>query len=1593
MSKTIGTVVSSEYILTSGGNPLSLTTAGGVETNGGTAIYGGSSQAWTITNAGIVSGGLAAGSLGIDLRAGGTIGNTGRISGYQYAIRIRGSSGTVTNAGSITGETDAVVLFAGGSVSNAAAGVIVGTFNAGVYVSGGAATVTNAGTISGSAFGDAVQIVGGFTDQVIVDPGAVFSGKVDGGNTIGATAVSTLELAAGSSTGTLNGLGTQFIDFAAISVAADAAWTLTGTVESGVSLTNDGTLLSTITLGSGGLLNNHGTIIGSKRFTVVDYGGRGTVLNEGLLAGLSAVDLVHGGLVENSASGTIVNVAMSEAGTVSNAGQIDYGVVLFDGGLVTNQAGGQISGDYANSIVSVKNSLGGVYITGAYGTVVNAGKITASAESAGGIVLAAGGLVINETGGTISAFQGVKIAGAAGTLVNAGTIIGQDGDAVRFGTGSANRLVVDPGAVFSGTVDGGNTIGATAVSTLELASGASAGTLSNLGTFVDFAAITIDADAAWTLTGAATLGSGVSLTNDGTLFGSITLGLDGLLSNNGTVVGSGTAAVYGPVSGPATVVNAGSIYGSGLARQDGVYLTDGGLVINHLGGTVSGYEGVSIAGAAGTVINGGRISGGVYLSEGGVINNQTAGATGTVINEGDIFGGVYLSEGGVVTNQTGGDINYSFWGIFTRDFPVTVENAGLIGGSFPGSGGAGVYLSDGGTVINQFGGWIFGRAGTGIVLSKGGLVVNEAGGTISAYQGVEIAGAAGTLVNAGTIIGETQDAVRFGTGNANRVVVDPGAVFSGTVDGGNTIGATAVSTLELASGTSAGTLDGIGTQFVDFGAVTVDANAAWTLTGMNTVANGVSLTVAGTLTNTGTVAGAITVGPGGVLNNLGTITAGASGQAVVYGAANGSAAVVNAGQIGGAENGVFLRDGGLVSNTSGGTISGTQIGIAVTGVSGTVANAGGISSRTGIFLVAGGLVVNEAGGTISAYQGVEISGATGTLVNAGTIIGDTQDAVRFGTGNANRVVVDPGAVFSGTVDGGNTIGATAVSTLELASGTSAGTLSGFTQFTNFAHITIDSAATWTLNAASSLASGITLSNAGTLVLAAAALTDPGTLVNNGQIVIDPSTLSVGGLGGTGTTTIEAGSTLIVTGSVSAGETILFAGDSGALVLTPSGGTFSGLIDGFVTGDTITLDGDKDTTAINVVNGHTLAVTGTSPGTIDLALGPTENLSGATFNAPVVGNNTVITANDLACFAEGTRIATPDGPVPVEALRAGDLVLTASGAARPVRWIGWRRLDPRRHIRPWRAQPIRVLAGAIAPDVPRRDVLLSPDHALLLDGMLIQVRQLLNGVTIRQDDVAAITYYHVELDSHDVLLAEGMQVESYLDTGNRSMFENAGTALVLHPFEHNDQALRAAGSCLPFVDDPEAVEPIWTRIATTAEKRGYRLPTAPETSTDPALHLMADGRRIAPMIQQRDRFIFVLPATCGDVRMCSRHVMANLLKPWAPDDRRLGVMVRRITLQQDAQVLPVALDDPVLERGWWPVERQGQAIWRWTDGDAILPLPDGDMYILDITIGDLLAYPTEREKGPCSPLSLRVRPDDGGSGASSHPNRAQGGSAR
>ena len=310
---------------------------------------------------------------------------------------------------------------------------------------------------------------------------------------------------------------------------------------------------------------------------------------------------------------------------------------------------------------------------------------------------------------------------------------------------------------------------------------------------------------------------------------------------------------------------------------------------------------------------------------------------------------------------------------------------------------------------------------------------------------------------------------------------------------------------------------------------------------------------------------------------------------------------------------------------------------------------------------------------------------------------------------------------------------------------------------------------------------------------------------------------------------------------------------------------------------------------------------------------------------------------VACFRAGTLIAAVDGDVPVEQLKVGDRVRATFAGDALVTWVGYRRIDCRRHPKPESVWPVHVSAGAFGDASPRRDLWLSPDHAAYIDGVLIPIRYLVNGTTIAEERVDEVTYYHVELSAHDVVLAEGLPCESYLDTGNRAAFENGGNAVALHP----DFALGIweTKACASLVCDGVELEAARSWLLERARLLGFL------TTRDAALHVIVGGHLVRPEVRGR-MHRFLLPPMRGDVRLKSRKAVPAEAQADSSDHRSLGVAISRILLDG----VPIGLGDVRLISGWHEVEGHAAGnVWRWTNGDAGLALMGGRTLDLEIAM--------------------------------------------
>ncbi len=187
------------------------------------------------------------------------------------------------------------------------------------------------------------------------------------------------------------------------------------------------------------------------------------------------------------------------------------------------------------------------------------------------------------------------------------------------------------------------------------------------------------------------------------------------------------------------------------------------------------------------------------------------------------------------------------------------------------------------------------------------------------------------------------------------------------------------------------------------------------------------------------------------------------------------------------------------------------------------------------------------------------------------------------------------------------------------------------------------------------------------------------------------------------------------------------------------------------------------------------------------------------------------AAQVDCFVTGTKIFNVEGTlnVPVEELRVGDKVRTLGGALREISWVGSRTLACRELPDPSGAWPVQVLANAFEPGVPVRDLRMSAGHLVLVGadldgngGCLVPVVSLLNGTTILRSPVDEVTYWHVELDTHDILLAEGLPAESYFEWGNRAFFDGGSHPALADP---DFVVAGLAGRCRPVTLDGPVVE--------------------------------------------------------------------------------------------------------------------------------------------------------------------------------------------
>ena len=808
----------------------------------------------------------------------------------------------------------------------------------------------------------------------------------------------------------------------------------------------------------------------------------------------------------STASGKLYLTSTSNPLTITSTGSV---TTTASGDAIDAPSGTAWQINNAGTISGViGTSSAGIYSPASGIAVQNTGKISGNIA---GLWLSSGGSVTNGASGLVSATgsYGVYIAGAAGVVTNLGTITGSSYAVDLTFSSAANRVVVAPGAVFNGLVSGGN-------GTLELASGAGSGSISGLntgstGAYQKFAALVVDAGASWTLSGSNTI---ASVTDYGSLI--VTGALPAANYQIGAAGGGGSLEV---ASAPA---NASPMS----------FLGNSTLIIDN-------------AATFGTNIGSASYAGPLLESfgAGDTVDIKNFSAGGASLTYNSTTGLLQITNG----SQTA-----------SLDFQTSTLGNGTFN-----------LTSDG---------------GTGLLLTKSQTTappapaftapVNGSTDTTTAMPTISGTGVAGDIVTLST--GST-------VLSSSIVVASNGSwTFTPTAPLANGSYPLTATQQAASGGPSSTAANDTFTVNVAGGGLTISSAVTGPLS-LAATNNPLTITSAGSVKATASGADAIDGGSGTAwsINNSGTV---ASSQRYAISLHGAGSSVVNSGSISGNAGesfyGVDMEAGGTVTNTSAGYITGGEDAVFGAGAALNVNNSGQIVSTfdDGVGLFNGGSVINNAGakiqaptgggfgpagvyipsgsanvvnrGSITGQYGVYL-GVAGTVENAGTISGSSSAVTFAASSSANRLIVDPGAVFSGSVKGNGGV-------LELTAGTGSIGSIGSSAFSGFQTLTDDAGGLWTLTGGNVIAN----------------VTDNGSLFIAGSLDVSTAV----GAASSGQFDLQTGGSLEVASDAATHSQVDFLGssqlmiDNAALFGTGIGGSsYAGpLLEDFGAGDTVDL---------------------------------------------------------------------------------------------------------------------------------------------------------------------------------------------------------------------------------------------------------------------------------------------------------------------------------------------------------------------------------------------------------------------------------------
>lgn len=931
------------------------------------------------------------------------------------------------------------------------------------------------------------------------------------------------------------------------------------------------------------------------------------------------------------------------------------------------------------------------------------------------------------------------------------------------------------------------------------------------------------------------------------------------------------------------------VSGSGNTISGASALNNGNLVNNNCS-----FVDPHIGSGGGFIVPTGVASGGVISSGGGALIAGTSGAPGgtyynpTVLSGGVVAVGQFTAKGHAF--DAGGVMSGGSFAVGAVNL-VRGSKSLAVGGTFQGDqivlgGGTaenGLFSSGG---VQTVGGYFIssvdsGGTRVGITNKKRSYFPDSAyyGGAASAIGGVYAAGGTGVILSAGTSISAAV------TSGGSLMAESGGLVESAVVSGGGLL------TIESGGVGSSNVIAG-GTEIVRNGGID-----SGTLVTSTTLEQGVLKVEAGGTTVGVTVNGGREEVSGGsasstVVLSGGTITVGGGARRIVVDSATGATSdspsdaylasgmktVTYQSQDGSSQDSI-IRNGG-VEILSGGVVSGTNQ-VYVTKIY--------TDPKTGVITTVSALVSEQPFSTTEQYKGV----ASNTQIQAG----GRSEAVAGGT------TINP-VVYSG--------GEQIIS--------SGGVASSLTASSGGVVNVYESGRAESLN----LAGGTATINGG------------GT-ANNNQISSGGTLNASSGGILTGTTTVSGGGTLVLNGN-NGSSIINIAGESSSnpatVIIQDSIANVNETFVGWSEGDRIVFQNVTSPAANVTFQGDNIIQFTTGSRTYTL------NINGIKSGYKFVqdGNNLVLEV----CFLAGTMIRMKDGLVAVEDVHVGDTIMVRNedGTFRPdtVKWVGKKKAQIRAvNAHPDVAgYPVRIQKGALAEGVPFKDLLVTPEHCLFINGAFVPVRMLVNGNSISYDmNTSSYEYFHIEVDQHSVIEADGVLTESYLNTGNKVSFETTSEDTVAFGYFESMKEWNV-DSAAPLMTTREFVEPIYHAIAERAgcvELLGSRKITQ---NADMHLVIPADGSVIRPVKKSGNVEFFLLPAGVSKVLIASKSSRpSDFIGPFVDDRRELGVKVGKIRVieNQDDYEITSHLNEEKLS-GWSVVENNEG---RWTTGQAELTL--------------------------------------------------------